>query len=198
MDRKRRVLKSVDSEKTVLRSVPCGSNADQTSDAPLAAESSGTSPSNDDLTDLIVAAAGGLPDDTRMIFELSHRHGLESCEIAQALGVSLSAVERTKRKLIETIDRCLGPFLVARQTHRNRHGCAALCAILTGWDGRFTPFMRTRVSRHLATCLPCDWKRRQLLSGTARVTSAPEFVPAPDWLRGRILGRIALVSSRLD
>ena len=148
-----------------------------------------------ELADLIAQAAGGLSDRDRSVLELTYRHGLSGPELAQPLGVSQSNANTLVARLRETIERCLGALLVARQARTNSAGCPELSAILDGWDGQFTVLMRKRLARHIESCPTCDQQRRQLVSPAALLGAAPVFISAPIWLRQRTLGQIQLASA---
>jgi RNA polymerase sigma factor (sigma-70 family) len=148
-----------------------------------------------ELADLIARAAGGLSDRDRSVLELTYRHGLSGPELAQALGVSQSNANTLVGRLRETIERCLGALLVARQARTNPTRCPELSAILDGWDGQFTVLMRKRIARHIESCPTCDQQRRRLVSPAALLGTAPVFISAPIWLRQQTLGRIRLTSA---
>jgi RNA polymerase sigma factor (sigma-70 family) len=148
-----------------------------------------------ELAELIAAAAGGLSDRDRAVLELTYRHGLHGPELAQALGVSTAAARTLTHRLRETIERALGALLVARRAHTNPNRCAALGAILAGWDGVFTVLIRKRIARHIDSCPTCEQDRAQLVTPAALLGAAPIFIPAPAWLRAHTLNRIQLTSA---
>jgi RNA polymerase sigma-70 factor (ECF subfamily) len=57
------------------------------------------------------AAVASLPPRCREVFELSRVRGLKYGEIAQALGVSVKAVEAQMGKALRTLRERLAPFL---------------------------------------------------------------------------------------
>ena len=66
------------------------------------------------------------------------------------------------------LERSLGALIVART---GRDACAALDAMLAGWDGRLTVLMRKRISRHIEDCDSCGERKRREL--TPACTSGP-------------------------
>jgi RNA polymerase sigma factor (sigma-70 family) len=147
-----------------------------------------------ELADLIAAAAGGLSDRDRAVYELAYRQGLEGADLAEALGVSASNAKMMVQRLRETVERSLGALLVSRPARTNARACPGLAEILDGWDGKFTVLMRKRISRHIESCPTCDDKRRQMVNPVALLGATPVVIAAPAALRPRTLDRIELVS----
>ena len=105
-------------------------------------------------------AIAGLNPRERDVIELSLLQGLEADELADALGVSRNHAHALVSRARSQLERSLGALLVART---GREACAALDALLTGWDGQMTVLMRKRVSRHIDQCEICgELKRREL------------------------------------
>jgi RNA polymerase sigma factor (sigma-70 family) len=105
-------------------------------------------------------AIAGLNPSERDVIELSLVQGLDSDELADALGVSRNHAHALLSRARSQLERSLGALLVART---GREACAALDALLTGWDGQMTVLMRKRVSRHIDQCEICgELKRREL------------------------------------
>src|ERR1700722_581697 len=105
-------------------------------------------------------AIAGLNPGERDVIELSLVHGLDSDELADALGVSRNHAHALASRARSQLERSLGALLVART---GREACAALDALLAGWDGQLTVLMRKRVSRHIDQCETCgELKRREL------------------------------------
>ena len=161
-------------------------------------EDSGPGPATlvrrNELADLIAAAAGGLSDRDRAVYELAYRQGLDGAELAEALGVSGSNAKKMAQRLRETVERSLGALLVSRAARNNANACAELAVILDGWDGKFTVLMRKRISHHIESCPICDQQRRQMVNPVALLGAAPMAIPAPAALRQRTLDRIQLGS----
>ena len=105
-------------------------------------------------------AIAGLNPSERDVIELSLMQGLDSDELADALGVSRNHAHALLSRARSQLERSLGALLVART---GREACAALDALLAGWDGQLTVLMRKRVSRHIDQCEICgELKRREL------------------------------------
>ena len=105
-------------------------------------------------------AIAGLNPSERDVIELSLVQGLDSDELADALGVSRNHAHALVSRARSQLERSLGALLVART---GREACAALGALLAGWDGQLTVLMRKRVSRHIDQCGICgELKRREL------------------------------------
>ena len=145
-----------------------------------------------ELADLIAEAAGGLTDRDRAVFDLAFRQGLDGPELAEALGVSHTNANTLVHRLRQTVERSLGALLVCRG-QRASSSCDELGQILAGWNGQFSVLMRKRVARHIESCPECDEERRRLVSPSALLAAAPAFIPAPKWLRDKIISDIQLV-----
>ena len=86
--------------------------------------------------------------------------GLDGDELADALGVSRNHAHALLSRARSQLERSLGALVVART---GREACAALDALLAGWDGQLTVLMRKRISRHIEQCEICgELKRREL------------------------------------
>jgi RNA polymerase sigma factor (sigma-70 family) len=143
-----------------------------------------------DLRELVWNAAAGLSERDRALLDLHLRHGLEGAELGQAMGVEPGHAYVLLNRLRDQVERSLGALLVARL---GRDDCPDLAAILSGWDGRFTPLIRKRVARHVDACDVCGERRRTAASPLALLAAVPPM-PAPAFLRDRVLERVELLS----
>jgi RNA polymerase sigma factor (sigma-70 family) len=143
-----------------------------------------------DLRELVWNAAAGLSVRDRALLDLHLRHGLEGAELGQAMGVEPGHAYVLLSRLRDQVERSLGALLVARL---GRDDCPDLAAILSGWDGRFTPLIRKRVARHVDACDTCGERRRTAASPLALLAAVPPM-PAPAFLRDRVLERVELPS----
>ncbi|HET6749752.1 MAG TPA: hypothetical protein VFL71_10865, partial [Actinomycetes bacterium] len=143
-----------------------------------------------DLRELVWNAAAGLSERDRALLDLHLRHGLEGAELGQAMGVEPGHAYVLLSRLRDQVERSLGALLVARL---GRDDCPDLAAILSGWDGRFTPLIRKRVARHVDACEVCGERRRTTASPLALLAAVPPM-PAPAFLRDRVLERVELVA----
>ena len=143
-----------------------------------------------DLRELVWNAAAGLSERDRALLDLHLRHGLEGAELGQAMGVEPGHAYVLLSRLRDQVERSLGALLVARL---GRDDCPDLAAILSGWDGRFTPLIRKRVARHVDACDVCGERRRTAASPLALLAAVPPM-PAPAFLRDRVLERVELLS----
>jgi RNA polymerase sigma factor (sigma-70 family) len=143
-----------------LRSAEATSALDEAAD--MTAESADVASAVElaEVRQLVRDAIDGLNPGERDIIELSLVQGLDHEELADALGVSRNHAHALQSRARSQLERSLGALVVAR-TGRNE--CAALDALLAGWDGRMTPLMRKRISRHIEQCEICgERKRREL------------------------------------
>ncbi|HEV2873316.1 MAG TPA: sigma-70 family RNA polymerase sigma factor, partial [Actinomycetota bacterium] len=143
-----------------------------------------------DLRDLVWNAAAGLSERDRALLDLHLRHGLEGADLGQAIGVEPAHAYVLLTRLRDQVERSLGALLVARL---GRDDCPDLSRVLADWDGRFSPLIRKRVARHVDSCEVCAAARRKLASPLALLAAVPPM-PAPAYLRGRVLERVQLTA----
>jgi hypothetical protein len=106
------------------------------------------------------------------------------------MGVSAGHAYVLLSRLRDQVERSLGALLIARQ---GRADCTELDALLSGWDGRYSPLMRKRVARHVDSCDVCADRRRIMVSPFALLAAVP-LVAAPVWLRDRVLDDVELAA----
>jgi RNA polymerase sigma factor (sigma-70 family) len=123
-----------------------------------------------ELTQLVAAAAAGLSDRDRDVLELAYRQGLTGPELAEALGVSPDCARKLQQRARDALERSLGALLVARRAAQN--GCPQLAATLSGWNGEFNILMRKRIARHIESCPTCDADRRHVANPVAMLGCA--------------------------
>ena len=145
------------------------------------------------LRELVWTAAGGLSERDRALLDLHLRQGLEGAELGEAMGVSASHAYVLLTRLRAQVERSLGALLIARL---GREDCTELDALLSGWDGRFSPILRKRVARHVDQCEVCAERRRIVVSPWALLGAVP-LLPAPLWLKDRVLNQVQLASMEI-
>ncbi|MFC4855286.1 sigma-70 family RNA polymerase sigma factor [Actinophytocola glycyrrhizae] len=143
------------------------------------------------LTDLVWSAAAGLSERDRALLDLHLRQGLDGAELGEAVGVSANHAYVLLTRLRDQVERSLGALLIARL---GRKDCTGLDALLSGWDGRFSPLLRKRVARHVDACEVCSERRRVAVSPLALLAGVP-LLPAPLFLKDRVMAEARLVSA---
>jgi RNA polymerase sigma factor (sigma-70 family) len=138
--------------------------------------------SQNDLRELVHAAAAGLSPKEHEVFDLGMRHDLAVPEIAQALRVSENAAHAMLSRVRAQFSRSLGALQVART---GREACPALDALLTGWDGTYDALWRKRVARHIDECAMCSVTQARELSPSALLGLLP-LLGAPVLVRDRL------------
>ncbi len=136
-----------------------------------------------EVTQLVVDAQAGLNERDQEVLDLHMRHGLEGEDLAEVLGVSLQSAYKLVQRVRGRVEKSLGSLLVARHGRRD---CPALDQVLARWDGRFSPLIRKRVSRHISDCDICTRRRRALLDPSGLASASP-FTPVPEVIRGVVL-----------
>ena len=121
-----------------------------------------------DMARVLKESVAGLTDREHCIYELAVIRGLPAEQVADALGISVVNARKLIQRVRMRIARSMGALLVVR------HGCTScpeLQAMLTGWDGRFSPLWRKRIARHVDVCTGCDQHRESVMSTPAAVSA---------------------------
>ncbi|MGQ0678794.1 MAG: sigma-70 family RNA polymerase sigma factor [Actinomycetota bacterium] len=142
-----------------------------------------------ELAQLIAAAADGLGNQERMVFDLYLRQGIEGQELAEAIGVKPGHAYVLMARMKDQVERSLGALLVARQ---GKQDCPELQSVLKNWDGRLSALWRKRVARHVDGCQICSSVRERALSSVKMAGVLP-FLPAPAHAREAVLEQLQLV-----
>jgi RNA polymerase sigma factor (sigma-70 family) len=143
-----------------LRAGEATSALDEAGDMTAEAVDVGSAIEQAEVRQFVRDAIAGLNPGERDVIELSLVQGLDGDELADALAVSRNHAHALVSRARSQLERSLGALLVART---GREACAALDALLAGWDGQMTVLMRKRVSRHIDQCEICgELKRREL------------------------------------
>ncbi|MEU4774956.1 sigma-70 family RNA polymerase sigma factor [Micromonospora sp. NPDC023644] len=145
----------------------------------------GTGVNADQVRDLVHTAVAALNPGDREVVHLAIRHDLSSADIGAALGVPANHAHARLSRARSQLERALGALLVARTGARD---CPTLAGLLDGWQGRLTPTLRKRVSRHIEGCAVCGLLRREQLSPAALLSAytAPAFLVVADTVWPRL------------
>jgi len=142
------------------------------------------------LRELVWSAAAGLSERDRALLDLHVRQGLDGAELGEAMGVTANNAYVLLTRLRDQVERSMGALLVARQGRRD---CTELDALLSDWDGRYSPLMRKRVARHVDACAVCSDRRRVMVSPIALLAGVP-LLPAPLYLKDQVMNEVQLVA----
>jgi RNA polymerase sigma factor (sigma-70 family) len=136
------------------------------------------------IRDLVHAAAAGLNDSEREVFELTVRHGLSPTEIADVLGVPANHAHARISRARTQFENALGALMLARDGGGQ---CAALARLLDGWDGQLTVLLRKRIERHARDCAVCADRRRDRMNPSSLLAAygAPPFLAMTQHLTAR-------------
>ncbi|WP_320066816.1 sigma-70 family RNA polymerase sigma factor [Micromonospora sp. RTGN7] len=137
------------------------------------------------VRELVHTAADALNPGDREVVHLAIRHDLSSADIGAALGVPANHAHARLSRARTQLERALGALLVARTGARD---CPTLADLIDGWQGRLTPTLRKRVSRHIESCVVCGLLRREQLSPAALLSAytAPAFLVVADTVWPRL------------
>ncbi|MEW2377530.1 sigma-70 family RNA polymerase sigma factor [Micromonospora sp. NPDC047812] len=145
----------------------------------------GTGVNADQVRALVHTAVAALNPGDREVVHLAIRHDLSSADIGAALGVPANHAHARLSRARSQLERALGALLVARTGARD---CPTLAGLIDGWQGRLTPTLRKRVSRHIESCAVCGLRRREQLSPAALLSAytAPAFLVVADTVWPRL------------
>ncbi|PZG22605.1 hypothetical protein C1I95_04920 [Micromonospora craterilacus] len=134
---------------------------------------------------LVHTAVAALNPGDREVVHLAIRHDLSTVDIGAALGVPANHAHARLSRARSQLERALGALLVARTGARD---CPTLAGLIDGWQGRLTPTLRKRVSRHIDGCTVCGLLRREHLSPAALLSAytAPAFLVVADTVWPRL------------
>lgn len=136
-----------------------------------------------ELAQLVWEASASLDAKTRALLELHVRQGLESAEIAEALGVSKGSAYTMISRLRDRVGAAIGTYLLIRRGSRR---CAELTGIVAAVPvPPVTEQLRRKVDRHVRSCDVCDETRRAL-AAPLEIMSAFAAVAPPAGLVDQI------------
>ena len=151
------------------------------------AATSGLTPDQAELRELVWSALASLDPADREIVELSLRHEFYGADLADVLGVPRNQVLALMTRARDEFGTALGALMVTRPGLRS---CPALAGILGSGDEEPSPALRREVRRHITGCASCGQQWRSDLGPTALLSLLP--VPVlPASLRRRVLGMLA-------
>nr|MBA2337663.1 sigma-70 family RNA polymerase sigma factor [Acidimicrobiia bacterium] len=137
--------------------------------------------------DLVWEAAAALDERTYTVLDLHVRHGLQSAEIAQVLGVTKGNAYTMVSRMKGRFSEVLATVLLVR---KGRGECAELAQIIGDEVDAVTPAVRRRADRHVATCQDCA-RNRALYLEPLRVFAGLLLVPVPAGLQAAVWGAVA-------
>lgn len=112
-----------------------------------------------ELASLVWEAARGLDEKSYSILDLHVRQGLDSGEIAEALGVTKGNAYTMLSRVKDRFEEALAVLLVSR---RGQQDCSVLQVMLLDTP-QFTAEVRDRVGKHIKTCEACSATRRKVV-----------------------------------
>jgi RNA polymerase sigma factor (sigma-70 family) len=112
-----------------------------------------------ELASLVWEAARGLDEKSYAILDLHVRQGLDSGEIAEALGVTKGNAYTMLSRVKDRFEESLAVLIVSR---RGRQECDILREMVANVT-RFTAEVREQVGKHIKTCDICTATRRKVV-----------------------------------
>jgi len=113
------------------------------------------------VRELVHAAAAGMNDGDREVFELTVRHGMAAADVARVLDVSDKHAHARMSRARSQFEGALGALVLARD---DRGRCEQLDVILSDWAGQLTALLRKRIERHARDCDVCSLRRRERMN----------------------------------
>jgi RNA polymerase sigma factor (sigma-70 family) len=120
------------------------------------------------IRELVHAAAAGMNDGDREVFELTVRHGLPATDVARVLDLSDKHAHARISRARSQFEGALGALVLARDA---RGRCDELDAIVRDWDGQLSALLRKRIERHARDCATCGQRRRDLMNPAGLLAS---------------------------
>ncbi len=139
-----------------------------------------------EAADIVWEAAAGLDERTYTVMDLHVRHGLESAEIAEVLGVSTGNAYTMVSRMKQRFSDALGTYLLIRI---GRRGCPVLAGIVGEDVDEVTPEIRRIADRHIASCDVCAANRIAYLD-PVKIFAGLLAVPIPLALKPAIWGTV--------
>ena len=139
-----------------------------------------------EAADIVWEAAAGLDERTYTVMDLHVRHGLESAEIAEVLGVSTGNAYTMVSRMKQRFGDALGTYLLIRI---GRRGCPVLAGIVGEDVDEVTPEIRRIADRHIASCDDCAANRIAYLD-PVKIFAGLLAVPIPLALKPAIWGTV--------
>lgn len=102
---------------------------------------------------LVREALGTLSAADRDVLALALRHDLDTAQVADAMGTSTNQVRARLSRARTALTSAVTALLLARDTSST---CSGLTEALAGYDGRLSPLLRKRVTRHARSCADCE------------------------------------------
>ncbi len=112
-----------------------------------------------ELASLVWEAAQGLDEKSYAILDLHVRQGLDSGELAEALGVTKGNAYTMLSRVKDRFEESLAVLIVSR---RGRQECETLQTMVANVT-RFTAEVRDRVGKHIKACEICSETRRKVI-----------------------------------
>jgi RNA polymerase sigma factor (sigma-70 family) len=132
---------------------------------------------------IVWEAAAGLDERTYTVMDLHVRHGLDSAEIAEVLGVTKGNAYTMVSRMKKSVSDTMATYLLVR---KGRRECRDLAAIVDDHGGpELTPELRRAVDKHARECAVCHENRRTLFV-PLKLFAALAAVPVPAGLHASV------------
>lgn len=128
-----------------------------------------------EVADLVWEAASALDQRTYTVLDLTLRHGLESAEIAEVMGVSRGNAAVMVNRMKERAGNAIGTYLLIR-----RSDCRDLADLVA--PSSIPPVdesLKRAVDRHVEGCEICQRRKRRVASPTQIVAAYAAIPPPP-------------------
>lgn len=143
--------------------------------------------SYNEMSEMVWEAAESLDERTYTVFDLTVRHGMDSAEIADVMGVSAGAGYTMVSRMKTRVGESIGTYLLMRKGSRE---CDQLAEIVAATE--IPPVSRSdrrTVDRHVRDCDTCERTKKAMVA-PSKVFGAFAMVAAPAGLQAQIRGQI--------
>ncbi|HUG84517.1 MAG TPA: sigma-70 family RNA polymerase sigma factor, partial [Euzebya sp.] len=147
------------------------------------------SPTTADLGSLVWTAVAAFSERDQALVTLHLRHGLDGEALADAMGLSIGAIDMLLPTTLERVETQTAALL-ALATNQLPSCCPELQAVAAEWDGMFSPLVRGRVTQMLHECTAPQPDG----AGPMALLQTIPLCPAPASLRESVAERLAMAS----
>jgi RNA polymerase sigma factor (sigma-70 family) len=123
---------------------------------------------------LVWEAAAGLDPKQYAVLHMQLREGLDSAEIAEALGVSKGNAYTMVSRVKDAMEEAVQALYMTRVGAKD---CPTLALLVQQMTGGMTPDYRKQLARHIQACDTCEEKRKKVRAAAVFAAFPPVLAP---------------------